>query len=470
MKRLLLFCTFLLLCSSLAAQEPFLVEPYLQMGNAPNLASSDTMIIVWHTADADQAWDVQVRKSGETSWSKPFAALHSRVAVRGVAPHRVYFAGLSRLEPGREFDYRVRRNEKPVFESRAIARKSRNQPYRFVVFGDCAAGTPESRAVAYQAYKAKPDFVFIPGDIVYSRGRISEYRTKFFPVYNSSKASPEAGAPLTRSTLFIAAPGNHDIARPDLTQYPDSLAYFMYWSQPLNGPVAKIGDPNTPVFEGTDREKEDFLATSRSSYPRMASFSFDYGNAHWTILDSNPNVDWNSGAFRDWLVKDLASAKSATWRFVGFHHPGFNSARNHFNEQGTRRLSEIFEEGGVDIVFAGHVHNYQRTFPMRFKPKPADPGAKIRSLVDGEWTLDKNFDGVVKTKPKGVIYLVTGAGGARLYSPEMEAVPSSWQPFTDKFHSTVNSLTVVEAEGDKLSIRQVSKDGKELDRFTVTRK
>ena len=73
------------------------------------------------------------------------------------------------------------RGEK-VFQARARARKSKDQPYRFAVFGDCGAGTPEERAVAYQTYKARPDFVFIPGDIVYSRGRISEYRTKYFPI------------------------------------------------------------------------------------------------------------------------------------------------------------------------------------------------------------------------------------------------------------------------------------------------
>jgi hypothetical protein len=131
-----------------------------------------------------------------------------------------------------------------------------------------------------------------------------------------------------------------------------------------------------------------------------------------------------------------------------------------------RRLAEVFEAGGVDIVFSGHVHNYERSFPMRFKANPA----AMKSVVGGEWTLDKKFDGVARTKPDGVIYLISGAGGAGLYNPEQQDAPATWQPFTDKFFSTVNSFTVVDAGGDQLSFRQITKDGQEVDRFVVTRK
>ena len=46
------------------------------------------------------------------------------------------------------------------------------------------------------------------------------------------------GAPLLRSVPFIAAPGNHDTDLNNFQRYPDALAYFLYWDQPLNGPVA----------------------------------------------------------------------------------------------------------------------------------------------------------------------------------------------------------------------------------------
>jgi acid phosphatase type 7 len=468
MKCLTFLCLISAFCLGQAADQPFVIEPYIQMGDAPRLSSSDSMEVMWHSADVDEKWDVQVKKPEDSKWSAAVKPVFTKVAVRGIEPHRVFRARLTNLTPGAEFDYRVRRGEQSVFEARARARKSKDQPYRFVVFGDCAQDTPEQRAVAYQAYQAKPDFVFIPGDIVYGKGLISEYRVKYFPVYNAANASAETGAPLIRSTLFIAAPGNHDNLKPNLTKTPDALAYYMYWSQPLNGPLMKIGGPNTPALEATEEEKQAFLAAAPANYPRMANFSFDYGNSHWTVLDSNPHVNWTDSALRDWVAKDLASAKGATWRFVAFHHPGFNSAHEHFTDQWMRLLSDTFEAGGVDIVFAGHVHNYQRTFPMRFQAKVTVPD--VKGLVDGEWTLDKQYDGSSKTKPNGVIYLVTGAGGARLYNPEQQDDSAGWQPFTNRFISKVNSLTVIDASGGKLSIRQVSKDGEEVDRFVVTKK
>ena len=75
----------------------------------------------------------------------------------------------------------------------------------------------------------------------------------------------------------------------------------------------------------------------------------------------------------------------------------------------------------------------------------------------------------MKTRPEGVIYLVTGGGGASLYNPEQEDDPASWQEFTHKFVSKVHSLTVADVNGKVLTIRQISLRGQELDRFRVTK-
>lgn len=94
--------------------------------------------------------------------------------------------------PGGEFHYRVLKSGEPVFEASAGPARQPGKRKRFVFFGDCAKGTITQRAVAYQTSLAHPDFLFAAGDIVYSNGRISEYRDKFFPVYSA------AGAPLLR--------------------------------------------------------------------------------------------------------------------------------------------------------------------------------------------------------------------------------------------------------------------------------
>jgi hypothetical protein len=90
-------------------------------------------------------------------------------------------------------------------------------------------------------------------------------------------------------------------------------------------------------------------------------------------------------------------------------------------------------------------------------------------VVPGSWKLDKAFDGKTITRPKGIIYLVTGAGGQDLYNPEQNDDQDSWQKFTDKFISNVHSLTVADVDGKTLVIKQISAEGKELDTFTITK-
>lgn len=88
-------------------------------------------------------------------------------------------------------------------------------------------------------------------------------------------------------------------------------------------------------------------------------------------------------------------------------------------------------------------------------------------MVNGKWALDKKFDGKINTKANGVIYIVTGAGGQELYNPEQTNDPDSRQKFTNKFISTVHSLSVVDVNGKTFTLRQVDTNGNEIDQFTI---
>jgi len=131
----------------------------------------------------------------------------------------------------------------------------------------------------------------------------------------------------------------------------------------------------------------------------------------------------------------------------------------------------------VDVVFTGHVHNYQRSFPLTFVPDRKGTllvGGKDNKtlrgrVVNGKWTLDKAFDGIKYTKPKGVIYIVTGAGGADLYNPEQTNDPDSWQKFTTKFFATSHSLSHVKVNGNSFKLQQISAEGKVVDEFEIVK-
>jgi acid phosphatase type 7 len=454
------------------SSEPFIVKPYLQLGDLPKLAPSEAVRVLWQADDdAEAKWTVDVRQ-GVDDW-RPAIASNGRLIPDAAHPYRLFNVPLTRLQPGTEFDYRVSRNGVVVFEARGKARSAADQPYRFVVTGDTGADTVQERRIVHQIHRATPDFFALAGDLVYSTGRMTEYRQKYFPIYNADVTSAETGAPVIRSRLSFGAYGNHDAGTGDLERDPDGQAYFLNWSLPLNGPYTQSGLPNTQTIKGPPERLKTHLTTIRGTFPRMANYSFDYGNSHWTVIDSNVYVDWSDAYLRNWLARDLAAATHATWKFVMFHHPPFNSSRAHFSEQQMRLIADVVEHRGVDIVFSGHVHNYQRTRPLKFLAKPAADRtfkAAPSYVVDGDFALDTAFDGVNRTVPDGVLYIVTGAGGAGAYDPDQTDNTPTWQPFTVKMVSDVYSITVVDVKGSTLTLRQVSEMGEELDRVTVTKK
>jgi 3',5'-cyclic AMP phosphodiesterase CpdA len=451
---------------------PFLVEPYVQWGASPRTGSTGGLDVLWQGADRDERWTLEVRPNDADvhgPWTAAGPPTSRRVAVGRVAPRRLYRGAIPGQAPGRSLRYRVVCDGVPAFEASVRIPETAARPHRFVVFGDGGADTSGQREVAYQAFRARPDLVMITGDLVYYKGSLAEYLHHFFPIYNSDAASPRLGAPLLRSIPVLAAPGNHDLIERDLDRCPDGLAYFLLWSLPLNGPIGTPGAASTPVLLGAAAHRRALLDAAGPAYPRMANYSFDHAGAHWAVLDTNAYADWTDPALRDWLARDLGSeaARDATWRFVAFHQPPFHSSRAHAEEQRSRVLADLLERFNVDVVFCGHIHNYQRTYPMRFAATGSTPTPDGR--VPGRWTLDRSYDGVTRTRPDGIIYVVSGAGGARLYDRGQDGDRASWQEFTARFIANTHSLTIVDVADDRLTLRQVSGEGAELDRFVITR-
>ncbi len=129
----------------------------------------------------------------------------------------------------------------------------------------------------------------------------------------------------------------------------------------------------------------------------------------------------------------------------------------------------------MSLTFAGHVHNYQRTVPLKFRPD-AKQEAKLR--VDGEFTLDKVFDGVKNTRPNGVIHVVAGGGGASLYGPGLDQTKdaltkqygANYADFTTKMVVDQHSFTMLDCAPDTLVLRALNVKGEELDRAVISKK
>ncbi len=460
----------------------FLVKPYLQLGEGArqgDLAKQEKMEVVWFTSSngKSEKWQAQSKSQTDSKWfSSKSVEVFSIGQVENVPFYR-YTVKIEGLNPGEKFDYKVLRNGSLAFNGSAVARKSFNQPYSFAVFGDVGAGSAGEKKVIYEVTKRKPDLVVMPGDITYDQGRISQYLSRFFPIVNSQVSSPDNGGPLLSSSLVMPALGNHDIAMTtswkgtDLNRFPDALGYFIFWSTPLNGLKLdyKIGQSTRNVLPliGEQAVVTKFLSAAGKRYPNMGNYSFDYGNSHWLILDGNEYMHWGDSELRAFVENDLTKSK-AKWKFVSFHQPPFSLDIYHHSEHRMRLLCDIFERTGVQVVWCGHAHNYQRYFPLKFKAKTNKDGVPMMNgngTVTGDYILDTTFNGSTHPKMKGVLYIVSGGGGASLYrrAPFLPKESEACHKFIHGMHS----FTFCSINDKTLNVSQISDDGKVLDSFKV---
>ena len=505
---------FAVLCSLwlplAAGAQTILVQPYVQPGNGFSLASNDVKVIRWLTDQKPGEFTVEfgpqnaltnVTRAARVALdflpAKPSKAAPPKEPVPEVTKGKPaeppakkeppiviaereqhyfkYTAPLTGLPFDTEIHYRVKLGDRVVREGAFPTRASAEKPIRFVMVGDIASGRPQQNLVAWQIAQVKPQFLVILGDIVYPSGRVSQYMHHFWSTYNQpTNAGPKGGAPLMASVPFYPALGNHDSESSKLPDVADSFGAYHFFSVPQNGPG--LGPWNTPL--GKDPAVSNaFRAAVGPSYPAVAFYSFDNGPAHFTILDSAVYVTnfTENKPLMSWLENDLKSTK-AKWKFVCFHVPPFQATKTHYTEQRMRLLQPLFERTGVDIVWAGHVHNYQRSVPLRFNPNP--PRRLTNGLVNGDFKLDTKFDGVTQTQPDGVIHIVSGGGGAGLYGGGQEKnaadftkqyTAANWAPFTAKFFDKKHSFAVVDLTPARLELRALDTDGVEVDKMVITK-
>lgn len=490
-----------------ARAQSILVKPYIQPGDGPTLTGSDVKVLTWVTDQKPAEFNVTygwraggpvkaavaVRTSLDFETTKTMEAsepkdkdepsltiddlkeavveTYAKLTEREQHYYR-YRAVLSGLPFDTQVGYRVRMGDEVLREAAFKTRASSAKPIRFVAVGDMASNKPEQRAIAYQISLQKPDFLIALGDIVYPGGRALQYMGYFFNCYNDVKtADPKIGAPLMGTIPFYPVIGNHDADVQKLPAYTDAFSAFYWFSVPKNGPG--LGKWSLPL--GKDEKiANEFKAAAGAEYPAMSNYSFDYGPAHFLVLDANKYAANYIEGLIPWIERDLAASRQP-WKFVCFHHPAFHTSKEHYTSQQMRLLQPTFEKGGVDVVFAGHVHNYQRSMPLKFTPNPAKPDSRGR--VNGDMILDKTYDGAKDTTPEGIIHIVTGGGGAKLYSVNLEktieelkkANPDNYQPLTTKYVADKHSFSVIEVTPTTFELKQIAIDGTEVDRFRITK-
>jgi hypothetical protein len=161
-------------------------------------------------------------------------------------------------------------------------------------------------------------------------------------------------------------------------------------------------------------------------------YSFTYGGVLFLALDSNRIT----AAQRSWARNKLRNS-SARCKVAYFHHPVWSSGRgyrNHVRKRRRERFVPLLQRGGVDLVLNGHVQNYERSKPLR-------RGKRSR---------------------RGIVYIVTGGGGARLNGFATRKRPR-WSARRGAFYHRLR-ITVANR---KLRGKAIDTAGRTRDRFTV---
>lgn len=142
-------------------------------------------------------------------------------------------------------------------------------------------------------------------------------------------------------------------------------------------------------------------------------YSLNYSNMHIIILSTSLDSYSKNTASLDsylkmsaqyaWFVNDLKAAANDTmhpWKIISFHDPPYNTGGHNGDSDVQRLLSPLISQYKVDLVFNGHNHYYERTYPLK-------GGGANPTVVNTNLHYYKN--------PDGVIYVTTGSCGAPLY-------------------------------------------------------
>ena len=182
---------------------------------------------------------------------------------------------------------------------------------RFAVIGDFGTGdrlqyeTADRMRLAQEQFPF--DFVLMLGDNIYGGKAPRDFEKKFELPYKPL---------LDRKVTFYASLGNHDV--------PEEQSYKLF----------NMGGHRY--------------------------YSFKKGNVRFFALDSN----YMDPDQLTWLTEQLTSS-SDDWKIAFFHHPLYSSARAHGSSLELRGILEpLFEKYGVQVVFSGHDHVYERMNPQ----------------------------------------------------------------------------------------------------------
>jgi hypothetical protein len=247
---------------------------------------------------------------------------------------------------------------------------------RWAVIGDNGTGDSPELEVANQMQhywtKVKFDFVTMDGDNIYGGHSPRDFKIKFEEPYKPL---------LDEGVKFYASLGNHDDAQIEINYKPYNMGGNHY-------------------------------------------YTFNKKNIDFFVLDSN----YMTPQQLSWL-EDKLKGSNAKWKIAFFHHPLYTCAKFHGPDVDLRnQLMPLFTKYGVNVVWSGHEHVYERIKPQQ-----------------------------------GIYFFLEGDSGQLRYHNIREACDLDAIGF-----DTDRSFMLVEVDGDQLYFQTIARSGATIDSGQLT--
>ena len=361
----------------------------------------------WFT-EGKAGTDLQIIKTADFNGSFENARTYSGKAAlyRGQYSHQV---AVTDLEAGAAYTYRVGDKDANVWsEPCAFATDDRDESFSFITIADVQASSDENFAHAALTMKAAaetlPDSEFVVNLGDYVNDNTNDEWDWYFKNF----------AFANNATTGVPVAGNHD---GNITNKLNTNCF-----------------KNTFCLDQTDNRSIEGVY-----------YSFDYGNAHFAVLNTNDMYPM-SQAQRNWLINDMTNS-AATWKILLMHR-SFYSAGKNINKPDTvimrNDLLPIIDKLDIDLVLSGHDHMYMRT-------KQVENEAAVENVT----YITESFKGEETTfavDPEGTCFIIPSTAGTKRYVVNENAMP----PIHDVAAVTYSTrdmggcFATVEIEGGKL--------------------
>ncbi len=346
------------------------------------------------------------------------------------------------------------------------ANKYRGRWSHQVAVTDLAPGTAYTYRVGDRAknlWSEPCTFVTDDGDTQVSFLAIADVQARDREEFFQAAQTLRAGMETLPDAEFVVNLGDY-VNKNTNEEWDTYFEAFAFANNTLTGvPVAGNHDGNFTDKFNTNCFKNTFcLDQSANRSLEGIYYSFDYGNAHFAVLNTNDMYPM-SQAQKNWLINDMTQSP-ARWKILLMHRSIYSAGKN-INKPDTivqrNLLLPIIDRLGIDLVLSGHDHMYLRTAPMKGDRRVEDV-TYVKEVFGGE---ELTF----AVQPQGTIYAMPATAGQKRYTVNENAIDPILSA-ADRLFSTRDKggcFATVEIQDDRLVYKAYLVDDETLEQTLV---